>query len=96
MADRMDFGGNAGSQLTALIKRIQNLEDEIAALNQDKREVYAEAKATGFDKKVMRTVVRRLAKARSEVEAEDDLVDMYENIVRGIRSDKEDDDSWLD
>ena len=44
--------------LRAFVERIERLEEEKAALMADIREVYAEAKGTGFDPKIMRQVVR--------------------------------------
>jgi len=45
-------------QLRAIVARIERLEEEKAALAADLREVYAEAKANGFDVKALRAVVR--------------------------------------
>ena len=51
-------GTLARDHLRAFIERIERLEEEKASLMEDIREVYAEAKGTGFDPKVMRQVVR--------------------------------------
>ena len=55
----MDHTGGAVAQdrLRAFIERIERLEEEKAALLADIKEVYAEAKSTGFDPKIMRKVV---------------------------------------
>ena len=45
-------------QLKAFIERIERLEEEKAALSGDIRDVFNEAKGTGFDVKVMRQVIR--------------------------------------
>ena len=45
-------------QLKAFIERVENLEEEKAALSSDIKDVFAEAKAMGFDVKVMRQVIR--------------------------------------
>ena len=50
-------GTIARDQLRAFIERIERLEEEKANLLADIREVYAEAKAMGFDPKIMRKVV---------------------------------------
>jgi uncharacterized protein (UPF0335 family) len=49
---------SAKDQLRAFVARIERLEEEKAALAADLREVYAEAKGTGFDVKALRTVIR--------------------------------------
>jgi uncharacterized protein (UPF0335 family) len=51
-------GNLAREHLRAFIERIERLEEEKATLLEDIREVYAEAKGTGFDPKIMRQVVR--------------------------------------
>jgi uncharacterized protein (UPF0335 family) len=50
--------GNAKDRLRAFIERIERLEEEKAALTADIREVYAEAKSSGFDTKALRTIIR--------------------------------------
>ena len=54
----MAEGGDvAQDRLRSFIERIERLEEEKAALLADIKEVYAEAKGTGFDPKTMRKVV---------------------------------------
>lgn len=45
-------------RLRLLIERIERLEEEIKGLRDDVRDVYAEAKAVGYDPKIMRQIVR--------------------------------------
>lgn len=65
--------GIAHMRLRSFIERIERLEEEKAALMADIREVYSEAKAAGFDPKVMRKVVR-LRKMDENDRREEDLV----------------------
>ena len=52
-------GSGAGTeQLNQFIERVERLEEEKRALMADIKDVYAEAKATGFEPKIMRQVVR--------------------------------------
>ena len=48
----------AKDQLKAIVERIERLEEEKKATSDDIRDVYAEAKGTGYDVKAMRAVVR--------------------------------------
>jgi len=48
----------AGDQLKAIVERVERLEEEKAAIAGDIKEVYAEAKANGYDTKILREVVR--------------------------------------
>ena len=70
-------GSVAADELRLLIERIERLEEEKKGIADDVRDVYAEAKARGYDPKTMRAVVR-LRKmennARQEAEA---LLDTY-------------------
>lgn len=45
-------------RLLLLIERIERLEEEIKGLSDDKKDVFAEAKAVGYDTKIMRQVIR--------------------------------------
>ncbi len=53
----MQLQTSAKDQLRAFVARIERLEEEKAALAADLREVYAEAKSTGFDVKALRSVI---------------------------------------
>ena len=64
-------------QLRLLIERIERLEEEKKGTADDIKDVYGEAKAVGYDPKIMRQIVRlrRMEKnARDEAEA---LLDTY-------------------
>jgi uncharacterized protein (UPF0335 family) len=50
--------GSAKDHLRAFIERIERLEEEKAALAEDIREVFAEAKGSGFDTKALRAIIR--------------------------------------
>ena len=45
-------------QLRLFIERIERLEEEKKGIADDIRDVYAEAKAVGYDVKIMRQIVR--------------------------------------
>jgi uncharacterized protein (UPF0335 family) len=68
----MSDGNVAADQLRLFIERIERLEDEKKGIADDVKDVYAEAKANGYDTKTMRKIValRRLEKhARDEADA---------------------------
>lgn len=67
----------AQGQLRSIVERIERLEEEKTALTGDIREVYAEAKANGFDVKVMRRVVALRRKEASERAEEQAILDLY-------------------
>ena len=70
-------GGVAGAQLRALIERIERLEEDKKAIAEDIKEVFAEAKATGFDTKIMRQVIRVRKQDQAERQEQEALLDLY-------------------
>lgn len=76
-----DVGGITAEQLKAYIERVERLEEEKAAIAADIREVFAEAKANGFDTKIMRQVIR-LRKMDSQDRTEQEaLLDLYKRAL---------------
>lgn len=71
----------AKDQLKSLVERVERLEEEKAALGNDLKEVYAEAKGQGFDTKIMRQVVRIRKMEAHEREERDALLDLYLSAV---------------
>lgn len=76
-----DVGGVAGKRLQAFIERIERLEGEKAALMEDIKEVYGEAKGVGFDVKIMRKIISlRKVDAEKRREAEE-LLELYKSAI---------------
>jgi uncharacterized protein (UPF0335 family) len=71
----------AQGQLRGLIERIERLEEEKKAIAADIKEVYGEAKANGFDTKIMRKVVSLRKKDTAERQEEEALLDLYLNAL---------------
>lgn len=74
-------GTIARDQLRAFIERIERLEEEKANLLADIREVYAEAKAMGFDPKIMRKVVSLRRMDVEKRQEEGFVLDTYLNAL---------------
>lgn len=72
-----DTGGLAADRLKSFIERIERLEEEKKNLTADTREVYAEAKSSGFDTKTMRKVVALRKLDQSERQEQEALLDTY-------------------
>ena len=78
-------GSSAGAEkLNHFIERIERLEEEKRALMADIKDVYAEAKATGFEPKIMRQVVRLRAMDRDLLNEQDALLETYRDAI-GLR-----------
>lgn len=73
----MADGGFAAGHLRAFIERIERLEEEKRALAGDIKEVYAEAKANGFEPKIMRQVVRLRKMDTAERQEQEALIGVY-------------------
>ncbi len=69
--------GHAQGQLKSIIERIERLEEDKANVAADLKEVYAEAKGSGFDTKILRKVVRYRKQDRAKAQEEDALLDLY-------------------
>ena len=72
-----DVGGVAGARLKSLVERIEKLEEEKAAIASDVKDVYAEAKGTGFDTKTIRKLIRLRKMDAQKRQEEDELLDLY-------------------
>ena len=73
----MSEGNVAADQLRLFIERIERLEEEKKGIADDVKDVYAEAKSTGYDTKTMRKVIA-LRKMETHVRQEADaLMETY-------------------
>lgn len=66
-----------GGQIRSIVERVQRLQEEKRTIEDDIKEVYAEARANGFDVKVLRAVVKHLGKDQSEVSEFEAIFDLY-------------------
>jgi uncharacterized protein (UPF0335 family) len=74
-------GGIAADRLRSFLERIERLEEEKAGLTADIREVYSEAKGSGFDTKVMRLIVRLRKMDSADRQEQEALLDVYRRAI---------------
>ncbi|MGA2124849.1 MAG: DUF2312 domain-containing protein [Xanthobacteraceae bacterium] len=67
----------AKDQLKAFVERIERLEEEKKVIADDIKDVYAEAKANGYDTKALRTVVRLRKQDSDERKEQEAILDTY-------------------
>ena len=67
----------AAGQLRAIVERIERLEEEKGEVAEQIKEVFAEAKANGFDTKIIRKVISLRKKDAEERQEEEALLDLY-------------------
>ena len=60
-----------------IIERVEQLEEEIKALTEGKKEVFAEAKGEGYDVKVLREILKLRKQDRDERDEQELLIDLY-------------------
>lgn len=71
----------AADHLRLFIERIERLEEEIHGLQDDRKDVYAEAKACGFDVKTMKAIVRLRKVERNARQEADALLETYRSAL---------------
>lgn len=69
--------GIAGDRIRSFIERIEQIEEEIKALNEGKKEVLSEAKGEGFDVKVLKEILRLRKQDKDERDEQETLLDLY-------------------
>ncbi len=81
----VETGGIAADALRSYIERIERLEEEKKALADDIKDIYGEAKSTGFDVKIIRQIVRLRKMNESDRQEQEALLDLYTHALGMIR-----------
>ena len=84
MADEI---GVAGNRVRSIVERIEQLEQEIAELNEGKKEVFAEAKGEGFDVKVLKEIIKLRKQDKDERDEHETLLDVYMRAMEAAEPD---------
>ena len=66
-----------GGRIRSLVERIEHLDAELQELNEQKKEVFLEAKAGGFDVKILKEIIKLRKQDRDERDERDTLLDLY-------------------
>ena len=66
-----------GGRIRSFIERIENLDTELQELNEQKKEVFSEAKAEGFDVKILKEIIKLRKQDENERDEHETLLDMY-------------------
>ncbi len=78
------LNGAAQTRLRTIIERVERLEEDKAAVMNDMKEVFAEAKGEGFDVKILRKVIRMRKQDRAKRLEEEALIDLYLAAIGGL------------
>ena len=66
-----------GGKIRAFVERIENLDTELLELNEQKKEVFAEAKGEGFDVKILKEIIKLRKQDQEERDEREGLLDLY-------------------
>ncbi len=72
-----DIEGIAKDQLKSIIERIERLEEEKKNISDDIKDVYGEAKANGYDTKVLRKVISLRKQDQNERQEQEAVLELY-------------------
>ena len=81
MSDSVNIGGISGDRLRSFVERLERLNEEKTALTADIREVYSEAKGTGYDVKIMRQLIRLRKMDVSDRQEQESMLDVYKRAL---------------
>lgn len=76
-----EVGGIAGDHLRSFIERIERLEEDKTAIAADIKDVYGEAKGTGFDVKIIRQIVRLRKMEDHDRSEQEEILDLYKHAL---------------
>lgn len=68
-------------QLKTVVERIEKLNEDMAAIKADIKEVYKEAKGDGFDVKTLKDIIKLRKKDKDELAEVDELVKLYRSAL---------------
>jgi uncharacterized protein (UPF0335 family) len=71
----------SSARLKSFIERVEKLEEDKAAIGEDLKELYSEAKGTGFDTKIMRKIVGLRKLDREKRVEQDELLELYKSAL---------------
>lgn len=83
MTDQVDIeiGGLNTERLRSIIERIENVDNEISALKEDRKGIMIEAKSAGFDTKAITHVLKQRKKNKAQRDEEELVFETYERAV---------------
>ncbi|PKR56370.1 DUF2312 domain-containing protein [Thalassospira lohafexi] len=76
-----EVGGIQADQLASYVERIERLEEEKSNLMTDIKEVYGEAKALGYDVKILREIIRLRKIEDHERSEQEQILEVYKRAL---------------
>ena len=69
--------GIAGNRVRSFVERVEQIESEIAELNEQKKEIFSEAKGEGYDVKILKEIIKLRKQDQEERDEHETLLDVY-------------------
>ena len=69
--------GIAGDRIRSFVERIEQLDTELQELNEQRKEVFAEAKGEGIDVKLLKEIIKLRKQDKDERDEHEVLLDVY-------------------
>ncbi len=82
MSDEIGISGN---RVRSFVERVEQLDQEMAELSEQKKEVFAEAKGEGFDVKILKEIIKL---RKQDQEARDEHETLLETYMRAMEETK--------
>jgi uncharacterized protein (UPF0335 family) len=76
--------GIAGDRLRSFVERIERIDEDLRVMNDEKKDVFAEAKGEGFDIKILKDVIRLRKQDQDERDEREALLDIYLRAVETV------------
>ena len=77
-----------GGKIRSYVERIENLDTELQELNEQKKEVFSEAKGEGFDVKILKEIIKLRKQDQEERDERESLLDLYMRAMDTVPTDK--------
>jgi uncharacterized protein (UPF0335 family) len=77
-----------GGKIRSFVERIENLDAELQELNEQKKEVFLEAKAEGFDVRILKEIIKLRKQDKGERDERETLLDLYMRAMERTESEK--------
>jgi len=78
-----------GGRIRSFVERIENIDTELQELNEQKKEVFAEAKGEGFDVKILKEIIKLRKQDQDERDEREGLLDLYMRAMESAPAEKE-------
>ena len=77
-----------GGKIRSFVERVENIDGELAELNEQKKEVFAEAKGEGFDVKILKEIIKLRKQDQDERDEHESLLDLYMRAMETSQEEK--------